>query len=208
MAPDSNSNDPLQTTHHVARAVAGDAEALAAVIERFTPVMLAQARHRMGARLLSEADPEDVVSDVWLTVLPRLAEIGSNSTRRTPVLLRFLSSAVLNRVNNLLTRSLRRGRSREYMLDASEPSFEVSAQITNAVSACARKEHAARIQAEIDALPDSDRAILVLRGIEQRSNSEAAELLGLEGNTAAVRYRRALERLRAALPGSLFDEFA
>jgi DNA-directed RNA polymerase specialized sigma24 family protein len=48
--------------------------------------------------------------------------------------------------------------------------------------------------------------VLVLRLIEQRSNVEIAKMLGVPRNTIAVRYRRALEKLRSALPPSVFAD--
>jgi RNA polymerase sigma factor (sigma-70 family) len=66
---------------------------------------------------------------------------------------------------------------------------------------------AARLtQAAIDELPERDRELVVLRGIEQRPNDEVARLLGLTPNAASQAYRRALARLRARLPDSVFGE--
>jgi len=50
--------------------------------------------------------------------------------------------------------------------------------------------------------------VVVLRGIEQLPNLRVAEMLGERPTTIAMRYRRALERLRAELPGSVFTEFS
>jgi RNA polymerase sigma-70 factor (ECF subfamily) len=44
-----------------------------------------------------------------------------------------------------------------------------------------------------------DREVLVLRHFEELSNSETAELLGLQKSAASKRYRRALERLTSIL---------
>lgn len=46
----------------------------------------------------------------------------------------------------------------------------------------------------------------MLRGIEGLSNKEAAVELKERPNTVAQRYRRALSKLRIALPSSVFDE--
>ena len=69
-----------------------------------------------------------------------------------------------------------------------------------------RNEIVDAIQEGIAELPDEDREVLVMRGIEQSSNQTVAFALGILPNTVAVRYRRALQRLRKRVPGSLFDE--
>ena len=62
------------------------------------------------------------------------------------------------------------------------------------------------VLAAIEELSERDREIVVLRAIEQHSNQDAAELLGIAPNTAAQAFGRALGRLREKLPGSVFDE--
>jgi len=48
--------------------------------------------------------------------------------------------------------------------------------------------------------------VLVLRLFEGLGNQAIARSLGVPANTVAVRYRRALEHLRARLPESVFEE--
>lgn len=200
-------NDPGRTSQNLRRAVDGDRAALEQVVERLTPLLLAQARHRIGPVLAAEVDPEDVVADVWLRTLPKLAEIGAEADRRTPVLLRYLSTSVLQRINNLVTRTLRRGPRAADLDDATPGGLDdLEASVTHVVSRIARGELSEQVLERLDRLPEDDRAVVVLRGIEQRPFRDVAELLGVTENTATVRYRRALEKLRAELPGSLFDE--
>jgi DNA-directed RNA polymerase specialized sigma24 family protein len=47
-----------------------------------------------------------------------------------------------------------------------------------------------------------------LRGIEQESYKAIAAQLGEDAAVLAVRYQRALAKLRRELPGSIFDEFS
>ena len=66
---------------------------------------------------------------------------------------------------------------------------------TNAI----RHELAERFFEALDQLEDDDREILVLRHVEQLSNSEAADVLGLTPPAAGMRHLRALRRLRVIL---------
>ena len=63
---DPSAPDP--TTHFVRAAVAGDEQGIDALIERFTPFLLAQARYRLAGPAAGHCEPEDIVAnrlDPW-----------------------------------------------------------------------------------------------------------------------------------------------
>jgi RNA polymerase sigma-70 factor (ECF subfamily) len=199
MAAREDSDD---TTLHVARARGGDGESVEWLVERFTPLLLEQARFRLGARLAGRIAPEDVVQEVWAIVLPELARIEPRGGRSTPVLVSYLATTVLRHVNNLLRR-----RMASEVAGAESGAFErLDARTRGPLTRAMGAEAGTRVRAAIDALEPRARELVVLRAIEQRSNEEAAERLGLVPNTAAQAYRRALEVLRARLGPSVFDE--
>lgn len=198
---DPASLDP--TTRHVARAREGDVASLEWLVERFSPLLLAQARYRLGPRMASRIPPDDVVQDTWARALPHLATLTPREGRSTPVLLRFLSTTLLRQVNNLLRL---RVHAAEEALDSSSPLRSLDEETRGPLTRAMHLESRALVLAAIDELAERDRELVVLRAIEQRTNEEVAELLGLAPNTAAQAYRRALQRLRARLPSSVFDE--
>lgn len=63
----------------------------------------------------------------------------------------------------------------------------------------AQKEMATQVRTILEALPEIDREILLLRYVEQLSNTEASELLAIDPATARKRHGRALKRLLAAM---------
>ena len=201
--------EPDLTTLHAHRAVRGDAGSLDWLVSRLTPLLLAQADYRLGAVLRRRYEPEDVVNDVWLVALPRLGDLAPRAGRLTPVLLSFLSTTLVYRVNNLMRKhvggdaaaSLEQGRG-----DDQESRIDVSAEVTGVVTAACRRETRSAVGECLAALDPKDREILVLRGIEQNSNPAVARLLGLTESAVAARYHRALQRLRKKLPGSVFEE--
>ena len=69
-----------------------------------------------------------------------------------------------------------------------------------------RHEVHERLRQVIETLSDRDREIILLRGIGQKSNVDVAAELGVQSGTVAVRYHRALNRLRTLLPASAFDD--
>lgn len=192
------------TTFHVRRAKAGDRESLAWLFLRLKPLLLAQARYRMGRSLSRICDAEDLVNEVWVLLLDRIGELEARGGRETPVLLKFLSTALLYQVNNHLRKHIRRGE---------KPGADRDTQLPSATSpdpgGATRAEVAERIDAvlaALDTLPPRDREILILRGVEQKENMEVARLLGESANAVSLRYNRALQKLRETLPESVFEE--
>ena len=55
------------------------------------------------------------------------------------------------------------------------------------------------LRAAIDALPENDRRIIVLRHFDDLGNNECAAILGIEPKAASIRYVRALEKLEKKL---------
>lgn len=206
-----NSGADDTTSRHILRAAEGSSESLAFVVERFDPCLIAIARYHMGPTLRRIADPEDVVMETWAIALRRLREVRFDGPSATRTVLAFLSTTVRNVINNLLRKSIRRVRSQESP-DVSENGTvlgvfdRLPADITNVTCRARRAESADLLTKTIESLDPDDRAILVLRGLEQMSNTEAARWLGIESGTAAVRYHRALARLKEALPDSVFAD--
>ena len=197
--PSDDPNGDL-TTLHVQRARGGDPQSLGWLVSRFTPLLLAQARHRMGPELRAKFEPDDVVNDVWATVLPRLPELSQRDGRSTPVLLSFLATTLLRHTNSLLRR---RARGETPELEAiAALSEETRGPLTRAVQV----ETEGIALAALNDLGERDREIVLLRVLEQHSNQDVADLLGIEPTTAAQAFRRALEKLRNKLPGSVFDD--
>lgn len=197
MSPSPNSD----TSVVLQAAIDGDVDSLGWLVAHLSPLLLAQARWRLHGGLARRLEPDDLVQDAWLAALPRLGELVPRDGRRTPVLLRFLATTILHRVNNLARDVLRKG----------EPAAAVASESavdhrTGVVTAAIRAERRSQLLATIEQLEPIDREVLLLRGVEQRSQATTAELLGIQGDAVAMRFSRALRRLRDQLPASLLDE--
>ncbi len=192
---------PLDTTAQVRRAIAGDMQSLEWLVERFSPGLLAQARYRMGPDLARLVDPQDVVQDAWAIAIPKLHELAIEDRRATPITLKFLTSIVLFRTNHLLRAHIRRTAQR-----STEDADGLPAREDGALTTAIRRETVQIVLDQLEALDPADREVLILRGLEQRPGKEVAELLATSADAIYVRYHRAIRRLRAALPGSLFAD--
>lgn len=190
------------TTVHVDRALAGDSDSLGWVIRRFTPLLLAQVRYRLSRLLQGRVDPEDIVQDVWLIAIPKFGSIVARDRRLTPVLLRFLVSIANTHYRTLLGKHVQ-GKPLTIELDgAPAPSDEQRSVLEEVLARELRSE----MLAGLDELEPADREIVILRAIEGAENQEVAALLGISPNLAAVRYHRAVQRLRERVPESVFDD--
>ena len=198
------------TTVQARRAVDGDGESLAWLVERLSPALHMQARYRLRGPAASWCDPADLVQEVWAIALPRLPELVARDGRLTPVLVKFLSTTLLRRVNRMLEGYLRGDRPRREGSLAggrSAPAPDPAAPSADGVTAFARRaELSAAVHAAIDALPSGERDAVVLRGVEQLSNNKVAEILGIGPAAATMRFQKALEHLRRALPDSVFGD--
>ena len=123
------------------------------------------------------------------------------------MVLKFLTTASFNVCNNHLRRAIADKDRRPHRDDAARPGSatpisiaELAARQTGVATRASWREIGERIGGALDSLEPDKVELLVLRLLEQRSNIEIASLLGIPRNTVAVRYRRALEKLRAALP--------
>ncbi len=203
------------TTLHVRRALEGDQESLSWVVGRFSPLLRAQAAHRLGPVLSRQLDPDDILAEAWLVVLGRLKDIAGREGHSTPRLLAFISETIRRIINHQLDLSIRR---KDLVPDSNARSGSTSsgadpialhaADITGVITHAMRDERNAAVEACLAQLQEPDREILILRGIEGCTNQETADELNEPPNTVSHRYLRALEKLRNALPNSIFDELA
>jgi RNA polymerase sigma factor (sigma-70 family) len=197
------------TSRHIRGAIRGNDTSLAWVVARFSPFLRAQAEYRLKAPLRRFLDPEDLVQDVWLVTLPRLVDLVPRNERFTPVLLKFLSTTLLRKVNDALTHHLagpRRVASGEPSTAPGTRVNQLPASVTDALGRLQRDDTVRAMEEALCQLKPHEREVLILRGIEQVPNRRVARLLGLEPSTVAMRYCRALLALRRRMPDSLFDE--
>ncbi|MBA3560329.1 MAG: RNA polymerase sigma factor [Gemmatimonadaceae bacterium] len=167
---------PPNDAELVQRVGAGSAEALGALYERYARTVMSLAYRLTG----SMYDAEDAVHDIFLGLpeaLKRYEERGSLESWLKRVTVRLV-----------LTRQRAKLRLREVAYDdAPEPSQrshgdKISAQVT--------------LERVIGALPDSLRAVYVLREIEGYSHVEVGNLLGISSGASEARLCRAIKALR------------
>jgi len=185
------------------KAVAGDAGALEALMGRHAGRV-----YRLAFGITrNPADAEEVVQDVFLTVVRKGGSFEGQATLAT-WMYRVTMNAALNR---------RRGKRRELEVSLEEhlPTYTEdghragdrsdllidwsSTPEDRALSGESRRV----LESAIDSLPEHYRAVLILRDVEELSNEEVASIVG--DSLASVKSR--LHRARMALREQLTRHF-
>jgi len=190
------------TSFHARRAIAGDAESSSWLYVRLFPLLLADARYRLGGAA-SRVGPEDLVHDAWAVLIPRLEQLGAPGARAAPRLLRFLSTTLLNLANASIRDHVREA---SYRRDHAEAAAGAHRETAGIATRLGLEDDRAAVLGALDKLEARERELVVLRGVEGLRYGRIAALLGRNEGALRVEYQRLLARLRRLLPGSVFDE--
>ena len=182
---------------------AGDEAAFAMLVRMYNRSLQRLARMFVS----SDAHAEEVVQEVWVAVLTGLDRFEGRSSLRTWI---FRIAA-----NIAKTRGVRESRSVPVSSLAAtgddEPAVDESRFADGAWASPVRPwgldaaqialddEAGRRIRAEIDRLPEVQRAVITLRDIHGLGSDEVSEALGLSQGNQRVILHRARSRVRAAL---------
>jgi RNA polymerase sigma-70 factor (ECF subfamily) len=193
----------------IRRAVAGDPEAVARLVESFTPALVLQADLRLGPALRRLVDPLDVVNDAWFAALRRLGDFRADEGRVSHALLSYLGVAVLRRIQELHRKHLAGKPLTTAIADpgaGKSGAPELSDSVTGAVTHALRAERRDLLRRAVAELEEVDRLVVVARSIEGQEIDEVARMAGLSPNAVSQRHRRALQKLRGLLPAAVFDD--
>lgn len=198
--------DSLTTNELLDRARNGDARSRDQLLDRHRQALLQLVRHRLDRRISARVDASDVVQDVLLEASRRLSEYLLSPGLPFHLWLRGLARDRMIDVHRRHRTAARRSVDREQRDRAAtgnSSGVDLMARLGDPsltpAAAAIRRELAERFRAVIDQLEEADREILLMRHVEQLSNSETAQTLGLSAPAAGMRYLRALRRLRELL---------
>ena len=173
----------------VAEAVAGNRDALRAVLEIIRPIVVRYCRARVGTTERSGLSADDVAQEVCLaaiTALPRYKDQGRP-------FLAFVYGIAAHKVADA-HRAAARNRSdptdvvpERYSLEAGPEQMALDS------------ESAARMNKLLAVLPEKQREILILRVVVGMSAEETAEAVGSTPGAVRVAQHRALAKLKSEI---------
>ena len=187
-------NDPTEALL-VERLRSGEEAAFEELVRSYGGQLLRVARRFFR----SEEDALDALQDAFLSIFKSIGRFEANSR---------LSTWLHRIVVNASLMKLRRQKSlRETDIDALLPQFQEDGhQVRDSVpwsedaeALSAKTEVREVVREAIHQLPESARAVLLLRDIEELSTEETAEILGITANAVKIRLHRARQALRALL---------
>ena len=168
-------DDVDATADLLARAQAGDEEALNRLFERHIPLLRRWASGRLPRWARQAADTSDLVQE---TVVATLRNLPSFERRGDGALQAYLRQALINRVRNEIRRALLRPEPEE--LDSRLPHDG-----TSPLEAAIGIETMERYESALTRLSDEDREAVVTRVEFGLSYTEVAEVLGKPSADAA-----------------------
>ena len=179
---------------------------LAAAFAEHRQRLRAIAEKRLNPILLKRMDYEDVLSETYVNAAKRLEYFAARDD--VPVYYK-LRTVLLQTLADVERRHLM-AQGRDAYREVEEANTEASesgapvignmpADITSPVSRVDRDERHAILRNALAAMPENDRAILVMRHFDGMGNAECAAVLGIDQKAASMRYVRALERLQQKL---------
>lgn len=184
-------NDP--DTERLARAGrGGDPAGFAAAWRRVAPAVFAWSSMHLRGPLRQRVDPEDLLQEIacraWSAFDTWDGELG------------VFRGWVFGIANNILREVLRslaaeREAQGDRRLDT-ERWAELPGSATSVSRAVVRDEGLRDLVRRTSELPDDERRLLILRGLEGLSHQEVSEILSISSDAVAKRWQRLCERLR------------
>jgi RNA polymerase sigma-70 factor (ECF subfamily) len=201
---------PPDTEELLRRAGHGDCRARGALLEHHRGRLRRMVALRMDPRLAARVDPSDVVQEALVEADRRLD--GYLRERPLPFY-PWLRQLAQDRLIEQHRRHVRAGRRTVTREEAEAPRLSAASALELAdrllapgdspSAALQRQELGERVRAALEALPEADREVLVLRYLEQLPAREVGCVLGLSEAAAKKRALRALQRLRDLLKDDL-----
>ena len=185
----------------VDRLRAGDESAFVALIERYQQRMMRLAELTVGSRAVAE----EVTQDTWLAVVRGVERFEGRSSLKT-----WLFHILINRARSTVGHELRAGRPEEQI----DERFDKSGAWATPPEPWADRaddrlvaEHlAARVQALLPQLPDSQRQVVVLRDLEGLSADDVTAIVGISDGNQRVLLHRGRAKLRQLLSAEMSAE--
>jgi len=182
----------------LARARAGDLDALALLLEEAAPALRAHIAARLPAAHRAVLAPEDVLQVTWLEAFLALERCTSDTPDGFAAWLRAIAECNLQDALRALERD-KRPDARRRAEGAAELLDELSAGLTSPTRAAARSEARERLETALMSLPADYANVVRAHDLEGRPMAELAAELGRSLGALHMLRQRAHDRLRAHL---------
>lgn len=181
--------DVPETQRLVTAALAGDADAFTALVERLRPRLVLWCAARMSERLRAHLEPDDAAQDILLALHKDLRSYQGPPDKH---FFGWFFTLAENKMRDLV----------DYWSAAKrQPGEPLRHSQTSPSQAAARRELATVVRDAVAALPDDYRDVVRLLKLEGRDVAEVAQIMERSENAVRILYCRALKELRARMDG-------
>ncbi len=202
MTETAESSDEL-----LARLRVGDLTALGELFSLNRERLWRMVNFRLDQRLRGRVDADDVLQEAYLDAAKRIEHYLNNTSMSFFVWLRQIVLQTMIDLHRKHLGAQMRNAAREVSLHgAAYPqatSISLAAHlmgnITSPSQAAMREEVSHQLEEALETMSKIDREVLALRHFEELTNSEVAEVLGIQQKAASIRYVRAIARLKDIL---------
>ena len=191
----------------------GDRAAVDRLLERHRDRLRQMVVVRMDQRLSARIDPSDIVQETLAVAARKLPRYLHEPAVSFYPWLRRIAWERLVKLHQKHLKAQRRTVTREEPQGpslSSESAMDLAKRLmdsgTSPSLSVEKKELRGQVQAALTRLRASDREILVMRYLEQLSNKEIAEALGITEGALKMRHLRALTALKTILAQSMKED--
>lgn len=180
------------------RAIAGEAEALGPLLDRFRPLLRARARESLPAPLLARIDESDVVQQTCLLVLRQFEQLRGRSVGE------FVAWLLQVHQHNLLNMVEHHRGTAKRNVDREQPGEQNAAanipgQLTSPSQKAVRGERRQQLEQAIANLPDGQCEAVRMRFLEEASLAEIAHRMGRSEEAVAGLLKRGIAQLKRTM---------
>lgn len=184
----------------VARVRTGDQAALSKLFDRHREKLRRMVELRLDSRLAGRVSASDVLQEAWIDAVKRVEHYFTKDGQSFFGWLRLIVGQRLADVHREHLAG-KRDAARELgnNVDSTCMAARLIGRASSPSQAAQRGEMFAQLEEALSRMDPLDREVLALRHFEELSNTETAELLGIQTAAASKRYVRALARLKEIL---------
>lgn len=190
----------------IRRAATGDDSAVQALLDRHRDRLGQMIEVRMDPRVRGRIDPSDVIQETLVAASQRMESYLVEQPLPFYPWLRQIAWEKLVHLHDRHLRAAKRSVVREqyFRPEISDDSALALAErfvcpTASPSVAAVRRELRERVRRALDAMPESDREILLMRYLEQLPSKEIAAIMGISEAAVNMRHMRSLERMRKIL---------
>jgi len=184
----------------------GDESALGALFAIHRDRLWRMVHFRLDRRLCGRVDADDVLQEAYLDAAKRIQHYIHNPSMSFFVWLRQVVMQTMIDLHRQHLGAQMRDANREVPMHRHRPdatSMSIARQLlghlTSPSQAMMRAEMSEQLEQALESMEPIDREVLALRHFEELTNSEVAEVLGIQQKAASIRYVRAIGRLKSIL---------